>query len=173
MSPAPSERELERLLSELPRVSASPGFSRRVLAELDAPAGPRRGRGWLLTAAAAAIALAVGLMLMPRARPQPPIGTQSAQTQSAQIQSAQVAGAQTRALEREHRLLMEELEALKASLRDREPAPVLYLGGTEGLDLVLDLEPVWRGETAGIRPAANRDTERPVAAVDRRRGEQR
>lgn len=156
MSPAPSERELERLLAELPRVSASPGFSRRVLAELEAPAASPGRRGWRLAAAAgaAAIALAAGLWLLPRATPGPPL-------------------AETRALEQEHRLLMQELEALKASLRDDEPAPVLYLGGTEGLDLVLDLAPVWPGETTRIRPAAARDAERPVAASHRGRGDRR
>ena len=159
MSQAPSERELERLLAELPRVSASSGFSRRVLAELDAPVAPPSGRGWLLAAGAAAIALAAGLLLLPRDMPGPPI--------------AETSFAEDRALEREHRLLAEELAALKASLHDSEPAPVLYLGGTEGLDLVLDLAPVWDGETAGIRPTANRDTGRPVAAIDSRRGEQR
>lgn len=154
MSPGPTDRELDRLLSELPRTAASPGFSRRVLADLDAAPRPRRGSRWLLALAGAA-ALAAGLWLIPRAAPR------------------QQTLAESRALEQEHRLLVEELEALKASLHDSSEAPVLYLGGTEGLDVVLDLEPVWPGAAAGARPAVNRDAARPAAASDRHGGERR
>ena len=97
----------------------------------------------------------MGLWLLPRPAPEPSL-------------------ADTRALREEHRQLMAELEALKASLRDNETAPVLYLGGSEKVDLVLDLRPVWSGET-GIDPrrAVYEAGQRPIAASDRRRGERR
>ena len=153
MSQHPSDRELDRLLAELPRESASPGFSRRVLADIDGPARPAAGRRWLMAAAATAVALAVGLWLLPRA-PQSP------------------SPAETRALQEEHQQLLRELDALKASLRQSQAAPVLYLGGNEHLDLVLDLGPVWQGE-AGVRPAVYGAAERPLPAAERRRGDRR
>jgi hypothetical protein len=146
---------LDSLLAELPRETAPSGFSRRVLADLDRPAPRHTGYSWLLIAAATASALAVGLWLLPRATPQPPL-------------------AETRTLQQEHRLLMEELESLKASIRQSQSAPVLYLGGNEDLDLVLDLAPVWQGEpTAGIRPAVYGGAQRPVTATDRHLGDRR
>lgn len=151
----PSDRELDRVLAELPRAVASPGFSRRVLGDLGDAAARRAGRAWLLAATAAAAALAAALWLWPHAAPPP------------------AALAEAGALEQEHRLLMEELEALKASLRDREAAPVLYLGGTEGLDLILDLGPVWEDGAAGARPAAYRDAARPLAAAEQQGGDRR
>ena len=155
MTDRPTDRELDRLLAELPREPASSGFSRRVLASLDAPARPYGRRVRLLAAAATAAALAVGIWLVPRSAPEPP-------------------AAETLALEEEHRRLMQELETLKASLRQSQPPPVLYLGGDERLDLVLDLGPVWQAEpSVDVRPAAYGRAERPQTAGERRRGERR
>ena len=138
MSRGPSDRELDRLLADLPRPTASPSFTRRVLSALEAPTPTRPGarRRWLLAGAAAALAIVALLWVPLRGRVAPPPATEMG------------------ALREEHRLLMEELAALKASLRESE-APVLYLGGTESLDLVLDLGPIWgaRGDP-GVRPAA-------------------
>lgn len=148
-----SDRQLDRLLAGLPREPAPRGFSRRVLADVAVSPRRRQGRRWLLPAAVAAAALVAGLWLLPRAVPEAPKVT---------------AGA----LEREHRLLMEELESLKASLRQDQVAPVLYLGGNESLDLVLDLEPVWRS-AGGARPATGGVATRPVVATDRSEGGRR
>ena len=151
MSRPPSDRELDRLLAGLPRESASRGFTQRVLDGLDGPARLRRrgahaGRRWLLAAAATAAALALGVWLLPRPTTEPSL-------------------AETRALREEHRLLMQELEAVKASLRASQAAPVIYLGGNEQLDLVLDLGPVWQGEASpAVRPAVSAGGERAVPA---------
>jgi hypothetical protein len=91
--------------------------------------------------------MAIGLTLLPRPESRPPL-------------------VDARALEQEHRQLMDELESLKASLRAAEPAPVLYLGGTESVDLVLDLRPVWRADPpAAVRPASLGTGERPAAVT--------
>ena len=69
---------------------------------------------------------------------------------------------------------MQELESLKASLRDSQAAPVLYLGGNESVDLVLDLGPIWRDGTAGdFRPAVHGGAEPLVGTADRRTGDRR
>ena len=157
MTHRPTDRELDRMLADLPRETASPGFSRRVLDDLDAAGRRRAGRPWLLAAAAAAAAaLVVGIWLVPQGDP-PPVP------------------AETLALQEEHRRLVEELAELKASLRQgRAAAPVLYLGGNENVDLVLDLGPVWAGETAAdVRPAVYQGGERPRPAGAPRRGERR
>ncbi len=126
-----------------------------MLGGLDGPARAASGHRWLLTAAVTAAALALGLWLLPREAPEPRL-------------------AETRALQEEHRRLMEELESLKASLRDSRPAPVLYLGGNENVDLVLDLGPVWREQpAAGFRPAVYGGDEVPALATDRRTGDRR
>ena len=156
MTERPSQRELDRLLADLPRESASPAFSRRVLESLDAPRSSAAGRRRLLAAASVAAALVAAVLLLPRETPPPDL-------------------AETRELEEQHRLLMEELQELKASLRDsRAAAPLLYLGGNENVELVLDLGPVWRDEpVAGARPAVFGGAEPPVAADQRHRGERR
>ena len=156
MKHRPTDRELDRLLADLPRETASPDFSRRVLDDLG---GPRRARSrpvWLIAAATAAAALVVGLWLVPKSAPPtlPP---------------------ETLALQAEHRQLMEELAELKANLRaSRAPAPVIYMGGDESLDLVLDLGPVWSGEAAGgALPAVYTGAQRPRVAVEQHRGDRR
>ena len=155
MTRRPTDRDLDRLLAELPRETASAGFSRRVLDGLGRPAAPRTGRRLLVAAAVAAGTLAVGVWLVPRPAPEPTL-------------------AETRALQEEHRRLVEELESLKASLRESRAAPVLYLGGNESVDLVLDLGPVWQGEPAGdFRPAVYEGAEAPVIPGDRRTGDRR
>lgn len=155
MSQRLPDRDLDRLLADLPRQAASPGFSRRLLDHLDRPPRRRASRAWLLAAAATAmVVLAVALWLAPHpgARPQQ---------------------AEAAALEEEHRLLMEELAALKASLRSAQTAPVIYVGGNEQVDLVLDLGPIWQGEARpGVQPAAH-EGERVLSAADRLRGERR
>ena len=154
MTHSPSDRDLDRLLAELPRQSASPGFAGRVLDGLEESAPRRiRHRSLLTAAAVLAAALAVAVWLLPQTAPERSL-------------------AETRALREEHRLLMEELESLKASIQESQTAPVLYLGGNEHLDLVLDLGPVWQGQpAAGTRPAVYGGSERPVVASERRTGD--
>lgn len=154
MSRRPTDRELDRLLAKLPREAAPAGFSRRVLRGLESrraatarSTGP--AAGWWMAATAVAAALAAALWLLPRPAAEP-------------------SPAEARALREEHRLLMQELQALKTSLHDTQAAPIIYLGGNETLDLVLDLAPVWEDATTlGQRPAVLGGADRPVPASDR------
>ena len=130
------DHSVGRLLRELPRETARTGFTPRVLARLDAPA-PERPRAWrprLAFAAAAVLALVVsaGLFRFEQSR------------DAARAAEARRALREIRA---EHERLERELRALS------EP-PVVYLGGNERIDLVLDLDNVPAGDEP--MPAAYR-----------------
>ncbi len=151
MSRGPSAHELDRLLAELPRERASRGFREQLMTRLDGPPRPRPVRRLLAVVAAAALLVAIALLFRPAPTPDP---------------------GNAERWRAEHRSMMAELEALKASL-GTEPVPVIYLGGDEQLDLVLDLAPVWGLEpgAAGVVPAAIGDPERPrPRTADQRQG---
>ncbi len=127
------DQRLTDLLRELPREHARPGFTARVLEELDAPrrTTPRRSFR-LATAVAAATLVAVAI----------------------------TAGAlrELRGGARQHRdavqarQALEELRAehgrLEQELREISPPPVVYLGGDEKVDYVLDLGKMSNAEVA-------------------------
>jgi hypothetical protein len=111
---------LRDALRALPAPPPRPGFTARVLARLDAASAARRqARVARWSAAAAAALLAAGL------------GAWTVEREQA-ARRAELA-----ALQRDAARLEAELEALEAA--SREEAPMLYLGGTEEVDLVLDL----------------------------------
>ncbi len=145
MNPRPDDRQIDRLLAGLPRQAASPGFAGRVVAALEESARPRRSRSWLLAGVLATVLAAAGLWLTPRA-PSP------------RDRPDDLRQADTGLMLEEHRRLTEELESLKTRLRATEP-PLLYLGGDEGLDLVLDLTPVLQPAAAGARRGGIRPAE--------------
>jgi len=132
------DQHLDRLLRELPREQARQGFTRRVLARLDAPSAPRAGWRWpqrqlaaVLTVAVALTAGAGGLAHYQRVE---------AQRAARQARAQQL----LRELRAEHGQIKRELESLP------QP-PVVYLGGNEDMDLVVDLSRV--REVNGVRPA--------------------
>jgi hypothetical protein len=113
-----------RALADLPRLEASPGFTTRVVARAAAPA-PAAGRARVLRLATAAalvlaVILAAGLPAWRQARLR---GEQRARVE---------------ALQQERRALERELQALRRLAA--EHSSVVYLGGDESVDLVLDLE---------------------------------
>ncbi|HXT21544.1 MAG TPA: hypothetical protein VN811_01650 [Thermoanaerobaculia bacterium] len=111
---------LREALRSLPAAAPGLAFTTRVLARLDRPARPRRRPipAWV-TAAATMAVLVAGLWGVAAGR------------QAWQEQRRRAAmRAESAALARELAALHEELA---------EPAPVLYLGGNEQVDVVLDL----------------------------------
>ena len=131
------DHSVGKLLREIPRETARTGFTTRVLARLDdsAPERPREARRPRLAfAAAAVLALVVsaGLFRYEQSR------------DAARAAEARQALQEIRA---EHQRLEQELRALS------EP-PVVYLGGNERVDLVLDLENI--PAEAGPVPATYR-----------------
>jgi hypothetical protein len=147
MNQRPSDR-LSTSLRSLDEPRASDGFTERVLEGLDQRLR-RRARLRATALAAASVALvtlvALGAVLRPR--------------------SADLARARADEIRREHTLLLEELEELKRS-RDLTPA-VLYLGGEDDYDLVLDLNPLLEEMTRPTAaPAALAPGARPARGTD-------
>lgn len=114
---------LGRLLSELPRERAREGFTGRVLASLDSP-GPQVWRQPRLVFAAGALAALVasaGILQLHEHRQE------------------EIRAAEARRILRE---LRSEHESLKQELKSLSEPPVVYLGGDEEVDLVVDLSRV-------------------------------
>jgi hypothetical protein len=127
------DQRLGEILRELPRPTARPGFTARVLHRLEAP--PRR-RPSSRPAWAGALVLATALILAAGV-------LVDARREAAEAARARQALQEIRA---EHGRLEREVQELSA------PPPVMYLGGNENVDLVLDLGKV--GGKEGAKPAA-------------------
>lgn len=127
------DHRLGDLLRELPRESARPGFTTRVLQRLEAPER-RRSMPRLALAGTMAATLAVTAGVLVDAR-----------RDALEAVRAQRALAEIRA----------EHGRLEREVRELSRPPVVYLGGNENVDLVLDLGKV--GETEGAKLAAYHD----------------
>ena len=120
------DHNLGQLLRELPREQARAGFTDRVLANVDARPEPRMLRAWrqprlvLATAALAAAVASVGIL----------------QVRADRHEALRKAEARKilQELRSEHQLLEQELRSLSD--------PVVYVGGNEDVDLVVDLSRV-------------------------------
>ena len=130
------DHRLGDLLRELPREQARPGFTARVLERLDSrERAPRRPfRLALAGAAAAAILAAV----------------------STGIVTGVVMDRQAQSRKDEARRILQEIRAehgrLEQEVHELSQPPVVYIGGNEDVDLVLDLGKVSGSE--GATPAA-------------------
>ena len=135
-------------LRALPREAAGEGFTARVLERLDrAPVAARLDPNglpaWRLAAAAALAALALGALVLSLAPALPPAAERARP-------------ARLDALEAEHASLAAELAEIRRLAE--EPVPLLYLGGDDEVDLVLDLGRMARERprqpipTGGLRP---------------------
>jgi hypothetical protein len=133
------DQHLGRLLRELPAERARTGFTPRLLARLDA-APPARARWQPRLAAAMAMAAVVMAIAA---------GTVQHERIEAQ-RAARVARATEllRELRAEHGQIKKELAALP------DEPPVLYIGGNEEMDLVVDMGEVRNAD--GVRPATYR-----------------
>jgi hypothetical protein len=121
------DHNLGQMLRELPRESAREGFTPRVLASLDAPpeaAAWRRPRLVFATAALVAVIASAGVF-------------QVFQYQAGRAEEIRRAEARRllHELRSEHDNLKQEFESLSAP-------PVVYVGGNEQVDLVVDLSRV-------------------------------
>jgi len=118
------EDHVGRLLRELPRETARPGFTQRVLARLDEPARSAARPVWRLRLAAMGAITAVALLAV--------------------VSAGVVRHEQSRKAERaEARRLLQEIRAehdrLEQELQALSEPPVIYVGGDERLDLVVDV----------------------------------
>lgn len=136
-------RQITDLLRELPREQARPGFTARVLERLDAApraTAPRatapRFSFRLALATATAVLAAVAI---------------SAGVAGVMIRESREANQARQALQE----IRAEHGRLEQELREMTEQPVVYLGGDENVDLVLDLGKVRNAEA--VAPAAYRD----------------
>jgi hypothetical protein len=124
------DHRLGDLLRELPREQARPGFTARILHRLDAPKRQRSiPRLALATALTLVLAITVGVLVDAR---RDALANARAERTLAEIRA-------------EHARLEREVQ-------DLSQPPVVYLGGNEDVDLVLDLGKVRGSE--GATPAA-------------------
>lgn len=148
--------DLTTSLKHLGEVGASAGFTERVLEGLDRRL---RRRTRVRAGFAAAGVVAATLVALGTLRHQEADAPTFAQARSRADE-----------IRREHDLLLDELDELR---RSRELAPtVLYLGGGDDYDLVLDLNPLLDEMTRpAAMPASFTPAARPVSAADRPRRE--
>lgn len=114
------DHDLGQLLRELPRESARDGFTSRVMARLDARPEPWAWRQPRVVFAAAALAATVASAGFLQIRAD---------------RRAELRAAEARKLLQE---LRSEHESLKQELRELSGPPVVYVGGDEKVDLVVD-----------------------------------
>ena len=119
------DHSVGRLLRELPRETARPGFTQRVLARLDEPARATAPRAaWRLRLAVATMTAVVVALV-------------------ASAGVARYEHARDAARNAEARRLLQEIRAehdrIEQELRALSEPPVVYIGGDERLDLVVDL----------------------------------
>ncbi len=126
------DHRLGDLLREMPREQARPGFTARVLQSLDSPERahrPRRPFRLALAMVAILTTISAGVLMDRRAE---------------SIQAA------------EARRMLQEIRAehgrLEQEIQELSQPPVVYIGGNEDVDLVLDLGKVSGSE--GATPAA-------------------
>jgi hypothetical protein len=169
------EGRIGPLLRELPRERAGDGFTARVLARLDRPEpAPPAGRRRLVLAAAslamlAMLAVSAALVTfdgparpadrprrpqdLPRRQPLRVAAAPGPQALPREADALADAARRLAQLRSRHDRLERELRALERSRRAAAP-PVVYVGGDDHVDLVVDLRRVRRDEAA--RPAAYR-----------------
>jgi hypothetical protein len=129
------DHRLGDLLRELPRETARPGFTARVLRRIEEPGRRFSSRLALAGALALTVTVAAGVRVETRRD-----AIETARAQQA-LQVLQDIRAEHGRLERE--------------VRELSQPSVVYLGGNENVDLVLDLGRI-RG-TEGAKPAAYHD----------------
>jgi len=121
------DHSVGRLLRELPRETARPGFTQRVLRRLDEPAEARSALPRFAVATRAAVALAVVALVVAGGAFRVEQSREAARTAEAR------------------RVLQEiraEHDRLERELRTLAEPPVVYLGGDERVDLVVGLDKV-------------------------------
>jgi hypothetical protein len=150
--------QLDSLLSDLPRESARRDFTARVLARLDRPHRRIAGPALVMVATALAVVLVLSLphtSPVSATRPDHAVEVagatpQRVATPSAAMPAGVASPASSRAAQRAeaHRLLTElqnegaALEHEIYQLRQEQGRQVIYLGGDDDLDMVVDLHRV-------------------------------
>lgn len=137
-----ADDSLQQSLATLGTEGASAGFTERVLASLAVRRARRRRRQRLAATSVAAVLVVSIALLILESRFFAPTANEMA--------------SEAQLLRQEHAQLQSDLEALRVSAR--ETAPVLYLGGDDEMDLVLDLASIIAGSAPAALPTAASET---------------
>ena len=137
MTRQPADDLLLAALREIPRETASDGFTSSVLARIDEPESPGASFLPLKLLASAAVTLILFAII-----------SMAVDRRLERRKAAEIAF-QAEQLRREHLRLLTDVAELR--VRAVEAAPILYLGSSEELDLVLDLRPALAA-SAGSEP---------------------
>lgn len=150
----PTDEEVRALLADLgarPRPEPPAGFTGAVMARVRAEERARRRRPWLLAAAAAAVlALSLPVLLARIGVERPPAAPLTAAGPPVEVGAAGAPGGlpavsadpargELEAIRLEMRRLAEEMERARRFAGE----PVIHIGGSDELDLFLDLESLW------------------------------
>lgn len=149
MTNRPTDDELRAMLRDLPRPEPPPGFAEGVMARVRAGERRRRIRPWFLAAAAS---LALGSALVLHALAPGPARTAAAPDPE-RLEFEEIRA--------EHRRLAEEIEAMRRFAGEPPYRPLVRIGGSEGMDLFLDLQswldsPAPAAGAPAVVPAADR-----------------
>ena len=153
---------IDEALEQLPKETASPGFTRRVLARLEDPsralATRTAGGGFdpvrLAIGTALLLLLVAGLVLRSTGSGEQGSGEQRPGSPAPVTRAAEIRG--------EYRALQAEIESLRRSLE--ADSPTLYLASDGGVDLVVDVAELaaltrFEGRRSGIRYAKEEKTD--------------
>jgi hypothetical protein len=125
------DEDIEKLLRELRRQKASPDFTPRLLGKLERP--PTLTKTWL--GERSLVAVAASLMLL--------VALTSGLRYWSELRERSEAAQRIEALRNEYESLERELEELR--LLAAASQPVVDLGGTEDVDILLDLRAIAAG----------------------------
>ncbi|MGH9461679.1 MAG: hypothetical protein ACRD1X_10715 [Vicinamibacteria bacterium] len=141
------DEDIEKLLRELPRQTASPEFTPRLMGKLEKPPSSPT-TAW--RGSRSFIAAAVSLMLLG--------ALVSGLRHWSELRERSEAGQRIEALRNEYEALERELEELRSLAAASQP--IVDLGGTENVDVLLDLRAIARagqdGEGARQQPVEYR-----------------
>ncbi|HEX9726714.1 MAG TPA: hypothetical protein VGC53_20720 [Vicinamibacteria bacterium] len=126
------DEDIEKLLRELPRQKASPDFTPRLLGKLEKPPSSPTTAG---LGARSLIAAAASLMLL--------VALTSGLRYWSELRERSESARRVEALRDEYEALERELEELRSLAAASQP--VVDLGGTEDLDILLDLRAITAG----------------------------
>jgi hypothetical protein len=137
------DEDIDKLLRGLPRQTASPDFTPRLMGKLEKPPSSPTTAWW---GARSLVAVAASLMLL--------VALTSGLRHWSESRERSEAAQRIETLRHEYETLERELEELRSLAAASQP--VVDLGGTEDVDILLDLRAIAAGRQAQQQPVEYR-----------------